>query len=109
MYFWEFRHKRIPVNNQKGSAGFKKQPAIFIHACRDKLTAKREKSRTVIVLFHIRGQQLIPGSLNIKFCRMNSVSIIRALGVLNIELCQDVTTENILVMIDIYIEFGKLF
>jgi len=51
-----YRHKPIPVCNQKGSECFKKHPAIFIHTCRGKLTAKREKSRTIIIRFHIRRQ-----------------------------------------------------
>ena len=109
MLFWELRHKRIPINNEVGSEGFKKQAAILIHACRNKLTAKREKSRTTIAGVFIRGQQLIPGSLRGKFCCMNSVCIISLLGVLYIELRQIVTADNILVMIDIYIECGKLF
>ena len=54
-------------------------------------------------------EQLISGNLCIKFCRVNPVCIIRVSGVLYIELCQSVAADNILVMIDIYIECGKIF
>lgn len=40
---------------------------------------------------------------------LHPVCVIRLSGVLYIELRQSVTTDNILVMIDIYIECGKLF
>ena len=44
------------------------------------------KTIHIIVGVHISGQQLIPGSLHVKFCRVNSVCIIRLSGVLYIEL-----------------------
>ena len=62
-----------------------------------------------MVRVHIGGQRLIPGSFRSKICRMNSIRIIRLSGVLYIELRQSVTSDNIFVMIDIYIECGKLF
>ena len=43
--FWKYRHKSVPVGNQEGSEDIKKGPTVLIHTCRDKRTAKREKSR----------------------------------------------------------------
>ena len=47
--------------------------------------------------------------LCVKFCRVNPSCIIRLSGVVYIELRQSVTADNLLVMIDIYVERGELF
>ena len=40
---------------------------------------------------------------------MNPICVIKLSGVLYVELRQSVTADNLLVMIDIYIECGELF